>query len=69
MTTEYTSVSIPKKLAERIEEFRALHPEEGYTSMTDFIKDAIRTLLEAKYKNKIHLRKDLPKEIQNKLSK
>ncbi len=43
--TKYTSISLPKKFIQKINEFIESHPEEGYSSVADFVKEASRTLL------------------------
>jgi metal-responsive CopG/Arc/MetJ family transcriptional regulator len=39
----YTTVSIPKDLAEKIEE---ILPKSGYLGIADFVRDAVRRRLE-----------------------
>jgi Arc/MetJ-type ribon-helix-helix transcriptional regulator len=46
--SKYTSISLPKQFTIKIEEFISSHPEEGYTSITDFVKQATRSLLDSK---------------------
>ena len=46
--SKYTSVSLPKKFTERIEQFIEAHPEEGYSSVADFIKEATRKHIHTK---------------------
>jgi len=41
---EYTTLKIPKKLAEMIDEF--LDKNQTYTSRTDVVKDALRRYFE-----------------------
>jgi len=48
--SKYTSISLPKKFTERIEEYIEKHPEEGYTSVADFIKEATRNHIHSKIK-------------------
>lgn len=48
--SEYTSISLPKKFTKRIEEYIKKHPEEGYTGITDFIKEATRNHIHSKMK-------------------
>lgn len=43
--TKYTTVSIPQKLAKQIDE---TIEEGGYRNRSDFVRDAIRRLLEEK---------------------
>ena len=43
--TKYTSISLPKKFIQKINEFIETHPEEGYSSVADFVKEASRSLL------------------------
>ncbi len=39
---DYTSISLSKKLMEYVEEFIKEHPELGYTSSAEFVKETIR---------------------------
>jgi metal-responsive CopG/Arc/MetJ family transcriptional regulator len=48
--SDYTSISLPKKFIERIRKYIEAHPEEGYSSITDFIKEATRKHIHAKSK-------------------
>ena len=42
---EYTNVAIPKQLADYIDKILDKHPELGYKSRAEFVKDAIRQKL------------------------
>jgi|GEM_PF-1003144 metal-responsive CopG/Arc/MetJ family transcriptional regulator len=39
---KYKGISIPKEMFEEVEKVIKEHPELGYSSITDFIKDAVR---------------------------
>ncbi|HML02275.1 MAG TPA: hypothetical protein VK487_02765 [Candidatus Bathyarchaeia archaeon] len=39
---KYRGMSFPRELVDKIEEYLKVHPEMGYTSLTDFATDAIR---------------------------
>jgi len=39
--TEYSKVSLPKPLMERVEEFISEHPKFGFTNPTQLIKHAV----------------------------
>lgn len=39
---KYKGISIPKEMFDEIEKVIKEHPELGYSSITDFIKEAIR---------------------------
>lgn len=39
----YSNLSLPKEMAENIEKLITEHPELGFTSTAEFIKNAIRS--------------------------
>ena len=39
---KYTTVSISEEMAQEIEKFMREHPELGYTSVGEFVREAIR---------------------------
>ena len=39
---QYRTISVPKDLMETVKKTLEEHPELGYSSVTEFIKDAIR---------------------------
>jgi metal-responsive CopG/Arc/MetJ family transcriptional regulator len=39
---KYKGVSLPKDMVEEVERIVKEHPELGYTSVADFIKEAVR---------------------------
>ena len=39
---EYKGVSLPKEMIEEINRIIREHPELGYSSIADFVKDAVR---------------------------
>jgi len=41
----YGKVSVPQALLDRVDTYLKKHPEGGYTSVTDFVKSAIREKL------------------------
>lgn len=43
---KYQTISLPKNLSQKIQELINKHPELGYTSIAEFVKEAIRTRLE-----------------------
>jgi Arc/MetJ-type ribon-helix-helix transcriptional regulator len=45
MPKGYRTVSLPEPLLERIEEYLSTHPE--YTSLADFVKEAVREKLDS----------------------
>lgn len=49
----YKSVTLPEPLLRRIENFLKRNPGYGYTSITEFIKEAIREKLEYHDRRKI----------------
>ncbi len=42
----WTTLSFPAELYERVKNFIEKHPEEGYTSITEFVKETVRKRLE-----------------------
>ncbi len=40
--TEYVNVKLPKEMVEMVRKFIDEHPEWGFTSVPEFIKEAIR---------------------------
>jgi len=48
MSNKYTTISLPKKFADHINEFIESHPELGYSSNADFVKEAVRKHLKEK---------------------
>lgn len=42
MVRHYRTVKLPIEMFEAIEVFIEKHPEYGYTSIADFVKDAVR---------------------------
>ena len=49
---KYKSVTLPEPMLKSIEEFIYEHPELGYGSITDFIKDSIREQIKDHVKGK-----------------
>ncbi len=49
---KYTTVSISEEMAQEIEKFMREHPELGYTSISEFVREAIRSHLEEKRKKR-----------------
>jgi len=49
---KYKSVTLPEPMLKSIEEFINEHPELGYGSITDFIKDSIREQIKEHGKEK-----------------
>jgi len=43
---KYKSVSVPLALVENIESVLREHPEQGYSSVAEFVKDACREKIE-----------------------
>ncbi len=41
----YVSLSLQKPLAVQIRTYLSEHPEEGYTGITDFVREAVRAKL------------------------
>jgi metal-responsive CopG/Arc/MetJ family transcriptional regulator len=42
----YTAVSLPKELMNQVDDFIKKHPEFGFKSRSEFLKEAIRLRLE-----------------------
>jgi len=42
MDRRYRTVILPSKMLEAVEKLMREHPECGYTSIADFVKDSIR---------------------------
>ena len=40
---KYRSISLPSELIDKIEQIICEHPELGYSSVSEFVKEALRT--------------------------
>ncbi len=57
---KYKGISIPREMFDEIERIIEEHPELGYSSITDFIKDAVREKITEI--RKLHLKPQKPAE-------
>lgn len=55
MSDNYRTIRIPIELVEEVEKFIKAHPELGYKSNAEFVKEALRRRI-------LELRKELPSE-------
>lgn len=63
MRREYVNLKLPKDLVEMVEKFIEEHPEWGYTSVPEFVKEAIRDyIIFLESSSKSQLSKEEPSE-------
>ncbi len=44
-TSNYETISVPIELFQRVERYLVIHPDDGYSSTTEFFKEATRDSL------------------------
>ena len=64
MAKQYRTVKLPAKMLEAVEQLVKDHPEYGYSSIADFVKDAVRHHKTCKTSSNHYIRSDLLKECE-----